>query len=175
LDEPWTRYNIAPKNHPTKAEKGCNVRCTFPCHRILRYRSNGIFVCVDFKTHATRFMGATNAMTAVEALDILEAAVLECKKRDVGTPEPSASMFFPRRSMPRARSSPLRVPPARGSTADHSAHETFEGPALATSTNKALAARLEKNTADGAIAASMVIAQGLADVTVPKYLKPQPH
>jgi hypothetical protein len=106
-------------------------------------------------------------MTAVEALDILEAAVLECKKRDVGTPEPSASMFFPRRSMPRARSSPLRVPPARGSTADHSAHETFEGPALATSTNKALAARLEKNTADGAIAASMVIAQGLADVTVP--------
>jgi hypothetical protein len=30
---------------------------------------------------------------------------------------------------------------------------TFEGQALATTTNKALAARLEKNTADGAIAA----------------------
>jgi hypothetical protein len=50
----------------------------------------------------------------------------------------------------------------------------FEGPALATSTNKPLKARLEKNTVDDAIAASMVIAQGLADVTVPKYLKPQP-
>jgi pimeloyl-ACP methyl ester carboxylesterase len=44
---------------------------------------------------------------------------------------------------------------------------TFEGSALATSTNKALAARLEKNTADGVIAAPVVIAQGLADVTVP--------
>src|SRR5262249_60401579 len=44
---------------------------------------------------------------------------------------------------------------------------TFEGPALATNTNKALAARLEQNTADGSIAAPVVIAQGLADVVVP--------
>jgi pimeloyl-ACP methyl ester carboxylesterase len=44
---------------------------------------------------------------------------------------------------------------------------TFEGPALATSTNTALAARLEQNTADEAIAAPVVIAQGAADVVVP--------
>ena len=43
---------------------------------------------------------------------------------------------------------------------------TFDGPALATSTNAALAARLMQNTADGAIAAPVVIAQGLADVVV---------
>ncbi len=44
---------------------------------------------------------------------------------------------------------------------------TFAGPALATATQPALAARLEKNTADGKIAAPELIAQGLADDTVP--------
>src|SRR5262249_36107964 len=43
----------------------------------------------------------------------------------------------------------------------------FEGPALATSSNKALQARLEQNTADGLIQAPVVIAQGLSDVVVP--------
>jgi pimeloyl-ACP methyl ester carboxylesterase len=45
--------------------------------------------------------------------------------------------------------------------------ETFDGPALATSSNKALQARLEQNTADGPIKAPVVIAQGLSDVVVP--------
>jgi pimeloyl-ACP methyl ester carboxylesterase len=44
---------------------------------------------------------------------------------------------------------------------------TFDGPALATSSNKALQARLEQNTADGLIQAPVVIAQGLSDVVVP--------
>src|SRR5262249_13145281 len=44
---------------------------------------------------------------------------------------------------------------------------TFEGPALATSSNNALQARLEHNTADGPIQAPVVIAQGLSDVVVP--------
>jgi pimeloyl-ACP methyl ester carboxylesterase len=44
---------------------------------------------------------------------------------------------------------------------------TFDGPALATSSNKALQARLEQNTADGLITAPVVIAQGLSDVVVP--------
>jgi pimeloyl-ACP methyl ester carboxylesterase len=44
---------------------------------------------------------------------------------------------------------------------------TFEGPALATSSNKALQARLEQNTPDRPIQAPVVIAQGLADVVVP--------
>ena len=44
---------------------------------------------------------------------------------------------------------------------------TFDGPALATGTNAALAARLAQNTADYAIAAPLLIAQGLADVVVP--------
>jgi pimeloyl-ACP methyl ester carboxylesterase len=44
---------------------------------------------------------------------------------------------------------------------------TFDGPALATSSNKALEARLEQNTADGPIQAPVVIAQGLSDVVVP--------
>jgi pimeloyl-ACP methyl ester carboxylesterase len=44
---------------------------------------------------------------------------------------------------------------------------TFEGPALATSSNKALQARLEENTPDGLITAPVVIAQGLSDVVVP--------
>ena len=44
---------------------------------------------------------------------------------------------------------------------------TFEGPALATSSNNALRARLEQNTADGPIQAPVVIAQGLSDVVVP--------
>jgi pimeloyl-ACP methyl ester carboxylesterase len=44
---------------------------------------------------------------------------------------------------------------------------TFDGPALATSSNKALQARLEQNTPDGPIHASVVIAQGLSDSVVP--------
>ena len=44
---------------------------------------------------------------------------------------------------------------------------TFDGPALATSSNKALQARLEQNTADGPIQAPVVIAQGLSDNVVP--------
>jgi len=44
---------------------------------------------------------------------------------------------------------------------------TFDGPALATSSNKALQARLEQNTADGLIKAPVVIAQGLSDTVVP--------
>src|SRR5712691_7722611 len=43
----------------------------------------------------------------------------------------------------------------------------FDGPALATSSNKALQARLEQNTADGLIKAPVVIAQGLSDIVVP--------
>src|SRR5258708_36844172 len=44
---------------------------------------------------------------------------------------------------------------------------TFDGPALATSSNKALQARLEQNTPDGPIQAPVVIAQGLSDIVVP--------
>jgi pimeloyl-ACP methyl ester carboxylesterase len=44
---------------------------------------------------------------------------------------------------------------------------TFDGPALATSSNKALQARLEQNTPDGLIQAPVVIAQGLSDIVVP--------
>ena len=44
---------------------------------------------------------------------------------------------------------------------------TFEGPALAISSNKALQARLEQNTPDSLIQAPVVIAQGLADIVVP--------
>ena len=44
---------------------------------------------------------------------------------------------------------------------------TLEGGALATATNSALAARLAQNTANGSIAAPVVIAQGLTDVVVP--------
>ena len=44
---------------------------------------------------------------------------------------------------------------------------TFDGPALATNSNKALQARLEQNTADGLITAPVVIAQGLSDNVVP--------
>jgi len=44
---------------------------------------------------------------------------------------------------------------------------TFEGPALATSSNKTLQARLEQNTPDRSIRAPVVIAQGLSDVVVP--------
>lgn len=44
---------------------------------------------------------------------------------------------------------------------------TFDGPALATSSNKALRARLEENTADGLITAPVLIAQGLSDTVVP--------
>jgi pimeloyl-ACP methyl ester carboxylesterase len=44
---------------------------------------------------------------------------------------------------------------------------TFEGPALATSSNKALQARLEQNTPNGPVQAPVLIAQGLSDVVVP--------
>jgi pimeloyl-ACP methyl ester carboxylesterase len=44
---------------------------------------------------------------------------------------------------------------------------TFDGPALATSSNKALQARLEQNTPDALIKAPIVIVQGLADDVVP--------
>lgn len=43
---------------------------------------------------------------------------------------------------------------------------TLDGPALATSTNAALSARLTQNTAAGAIGAPVLIAQGLADQVV---------
>jgi len=43
---------------------------------------------------------------------------------------------------------------------------TFEGPALAISSNKALQARLEQNAANGPIQAPVVIAQGLSDNVV---------
>jgi pimeloyl-ACP methyl ester carboxylesterase len=45
--------------------------------------------------------------------------------------------------------------------------KTFEGTALAMTTNTALAGRLAQNTAKGSIAAPVVIAQGLADIVVP--------
>src|SRR5262249_37931242 len=44
---------------------------------------------------------------------------------------------------------------------------TFDGPALATSSNKALQARLEQNAPDGLIQAPVIIAQGLSDTIVP--------
>ena len=44
---------------------------------------------------------------------------------------------------------------------------TFDGPALATSSNNALQARLEQNTPDSPIKAPVVIAQGLSDSVVP--------
>jgi len=44
---------------------------------------------------------------------------------------------------------------------------TFEGPALATTSNKALQARLEQNIPNGLINAPVVIAQGLSDIIVP--------
>ena len=44
---------------------------------------------------------------------------------------------------------------------------TFDGPALATSSNKALQARLELNAANGLIKSPVVIAQGLSDIVVP--------
>jgi pimeloyl-ACP methyl ester carboxylesterase len=47
--------------------------------------------------------------------------------------------------------------------------KTFDGPALATSSNKALQTRLEQNTADGLITAPVVIAQGLSDIVVPPH------
>ena len=44
---------------------------------------------------------------------------------------------------------------------------TFNGPALATSSNKALQARIEQNAADGPIQAPVIIAQGISDNIVP--------
>jgi len=58
------------------------------------------------------------------------------------------------------------VPPADAERIEALA-ATFDGPALATSSNKALQARLEQNTADRPIQAPVVIAQGLSDNVVP--------
>jgi pimeloyl-ACP methyl ester carboxylesterase len=58
------------------------------------------------------------------------------------------------------------VPPEDSERIDALA-ATFDGPALAMSSNKALQARLEQNTADGLIKAPVVIAQGLSDTAVP--------
>jgi len=58
------------------------------------------------------------------------------------------------------------VPPADAERIEAMA-ATFDGPALATSSNKALQARLEQNTPDGPIQAPVVIAQGLSDIVVP--------
>src|SRR6266550_299082 len=58
------------------------------------------------------------------------------------------------------------VPPADAERIEALA-ATFDGPALATSSNKALQARLEENTPDGLIKAPVVIAQGLSDIVVP--------
>jgi pimeloyl-ACP methyl ester carboxylesterase len=44
---------------------------------------------------------------------------------------------------------------------------TFDGPALATSSNRALQARLAQNAADGLIDAAVVIAQGMSDIVIP--------
>ncbi len=49
----------------------------------------------------------------------------------------------------------------------HALATSFQGPALATSKNPALAARLTQNAATGAIAAPVLVAQGLADIAVP--------
>jgi pimeloyl-ACP methyl ester carboxylesterase len=48
--------------------------------------------------------------------------------------------------------------------------KTFDGRALATSSNDALRTRLEQNTADGLITAPVVIAQGLSDIVVPPHV-----
>jgi Secretory lipase. len=61
----------------------------------------------------------------------------------------------------------MRLRPARGSGTHRGAGGTFDGPALATSSNKALQARLEQNAANGLIKAPVVIAQGLSDTVVP--------
>jgi pimeloyl-ACP methyl ester carboxylesterase len=58
------------------------------------------------------------------------------------------------------------VPPADAERIEALA-ATFNGPALATSSNKALQACLEQNTADCPIQAPVVIAQGLSDIVVP--------
>lgn len=58
------------------------------------------------------------------------------------------------------------IPPEDAQQIDALA-ESFEGGALAIDTNPALVARLEQNAANGAIAAPLVIVQGLADVVVP--------
>jgi len=58
------------------------------------------------------------------------------------------------------------VPPADAERIEALA-ATFDGPALATSSNKALQARLEQNTANRPIQAPVVIAQGLSDNVVP--------
>jgi len=49
----------------------------------------------------------------------------------------------------------------------HALASSFQGPALATNENPALAARLTQNAATNAIAAPVLVAQGLADVVVP--------
>ena len=49
----------------------------------------------------------------------------------------------------------------------HALAASFGGPALATRTSPALAARLAQNTANRPIAAPVLVAQGLADTVVP--------
>ena len=49
----------------------------------------------------------------------------------------------------------------------HALAKSFEGPALATSTNPALVARLTQNAATAPISVPVAIAQGLADIVVP--------
>jgi len=58
------------------------------------------------------------------------------------------------------------IPPADAERIEALA-ATFDGPALATSSNKALQARLEQNTPNRPIQAPVVIAQGLSDNVVP--------
>jgi len=57
--------------------------------------------------------------------------------------------------------------PAEDSERIETLMSTFDGPALATSSNKALQARLAQNAADGLIKAPVVVVQGLSDTAVP--------
>ncbi len=57
--------------------------------------------------------------------------------------------------------------PPEDSQQIHALAESFQGGALAIDTNAALVARIEQNAASGAIAAPLVVVQGLADVVVP--------
>jgi hypothetical protein len=61
----------------------------------------------------------------------------------------------------------LWVLPARGPQPIAALIASFDGPALATSTNSALGARLAQNTAAHPVAAPVIIAQGVSDVVVP--------
>src|SRR5437667_59264 len=71
------------------------------------------------------------------------------------------------RCVPRGRCPALRSTNAWWRGVTRRAGTQRFGPALATSSNKALQARLDQNTADGPIQAPVVIAQGLSDIVVP--------